>query len=454
MRREFNSSFLTHMTSFVATVLAVFCLLLLAWHPISAAPLEPPSGDRCKWSGETYADFYVPPELGDVTAERLGEIVRAEHVLSMTREQVATMVGLSSSPYGAAIYRILYVSQDTLGQYHTVSGLIVVPVGIVPAGGFPIVAAGHPTSGLADSCAPSRNSSPPILLLPWVAQGYVVSASDYQGLGTPGLHPYGVGAVAGQNLLDAARAALRFCDSEHDVAQSASNRIILEGHSQGGQAALFAHQIWPAHAPELNILGTIAFAPGSEMHLLAKEMADSYLSTLAAPVALAMYAQSEYYGAAADLASWMKEPYVSELPLRVEQECIVPLVAWFGWRPSNVFPNLLLQSVAQDEWEKLEPWNTYLEMNTPGNYHSDVPVLVIHGGADTTVPVKASEWLSIRLCHHETPTKLSIYPDGRHNAPIYAMPEALQWAADRLAGKPPVGSCIVPTSVYLPLVSH
>ena len=39
--------------------------------------------------------------------------------------------------------------------------------------------------------------------------GYVVAATDYEGLGTPGLHPFLVGESEGRSVLDAARAAHR-----------------------------------------------------------------------------------------------------------------------------------------------------------------------------------------------------------------------------------------------------
>ena len=37
--------------------------------------------------------------------------------------------------------------------------------------------------------------------------GYVLAATDYQGLGTPGPHPYLVGAAEAMNALDSVRAA-------------------------------------------------------------------------------------------------------------------------------------------------------------------------------------------------------------------------------------------------------
>ena len=66
-------------------------------------------------------------------------------------------------------------------------------------------------------------------------------------MGTPGPNSYLVGETAGRNMLDAARAA-------HSLLKEAvSNRVVLWGHSQGGQGALFARQIARTYAPELDV---------------------------------------------------------------------------------------------------------------------------------------------------------------------------------------------------------
>ena len=64
-----------------------------------------------------------------------------------------------------------------------------IPTGPEPAGGRPVVSWAHGTVGLAPQCAPSRLDSP-TANLPWVqqmiARGWVVTATDYAWLGTPG----------------------------------------------------------------------------------------------------------------------------------------------------------------------------------------------------------------------------------------------------------------------------
>ena len=83
--------------------------------------------------------------------------------------------------------------------------------------------------------------------------------TDYEGLGTPGVHHFLLGLSEGRSVLDAARAARAFAP------RKVSKRVIIAGHSQGGHAALFAASLAPAWTPELRLRGTVAFAPASHL---------------------------------------------------------------------------------------------------------------------------------------------------------------------------------------------
>src|SRR5207247_4784757 len=96
-----------------------------------------------------------------------------------------------------------------------------------------------------------------LMLEPLTSAGYAVVATDYQGLGTPGVNPYLVGEDAGRNVLDAARMIRRL------PGLSLSDVTFIWGHSQGGQASAFAGQIAPSYAPELRIVGVIAGSPAA-----------------------------------------------------------------------------------------------------------------------------------------------------------------------------------------------
>ena len=123
----------------------------------------------------------------------------------------------------------------------------------------------HGTSGLADTCTPSR-AADAASAVPYVAdllaRGYVVAAADYEGLGTPGPHPYLVGPSEGRSVLDAARAA------RHIDGAGAGRTVVVAGHSEGGQAAVFAGELARRYAPDLDVRGAAALAPAEADRLL------------------------------------------------------------------------------------------------------------------------------------------------------------------------------------------
>jgi glucose/arabinose dehydrogenase/pimeloyl-ACP methyl ester carboxylesterase len=405
------------------------------------------SAPSCDWSDQSYDDFYSVPDYGEFRPDRLGEVLRVEHIRAYTPAEVASSassMGIVPGPYGAEAYRILYLSQDPVDTPQVVSGLLIVPTGTPPAEGWPLLVHGHPTTGLADVCAPSRNeSSVTGSLLHWVSQGYVVTSSDYPGLGMPGVHPYMIGESAGRALLDSGRAALNFCDASREVGGDVASRVLITGHSQGGHAALFAHEKWAqGYAPDLDVLGTVAFAPGSELRYLAQSMASRHLSLLVPETVLALHSYTQYYQQPSSLRWWLNPPYDTTVPQLASQQCIGDLTRSIGTQPRQVFKPGILALVRDGNWGPLGVLTEYLDRNTPGNFQSDAPVLLLHGQRDTLLPAEASELLTQRLCASGTETKLSLYRNAGHGLITRAgLPEALTWMQDRLDGLPAPTSC-------------
>jgi pimeloyl-ACP methyl ester carboxylesterase len=151
----------------------------------------------------------------------------------------------------------------------TVSGIIALPPGSPPEGGWPVISWAHGTVGVADKCAPSRddeeslahgiNKAPHPLLNAYLRQGWAVVMTDYEGLGTPRPHPFLLGHSEARGILDIVRAAHKLHPGK------LSKRFAIVGHSQGGQAALFAAADAKGWAPELELRTVIAFAPASQI---------------------------------------------------------------------------------------------------------------------------------------------------------------------------------------------
>ena len=160
---------------------------------------------------------------------------------------------------------ITYRSRGIASEPIVNSGFVLLPPGEVPEGGWPVVAWAHGTTGVADTCAPSGDyPGGPVHayqqlaahpLNAWLACGYAVVAPDYQGLGTPGGHPY----INPRSQLHAIVDAVRALRSR---ASTFSTKWYVMGHSQGGAAAIAVAAAAPADAPELELRGALSVAPG------------------------------------------------------------------------------------------------------------------------------------------------------------------------------------------------
>lgn len=149
---------------------------------------------------------------------------------------------------------LTYWSQGPQDQPMLSTGVVYLPEGQAPEGGWPVVSYAHGTTGVADQCAPS--SQPPLertedSLGHWLSQWYAVVATDYVGLGTPGVHPYLDGRSAAHSVVDMVRAA-------RATEPSLSEAWVAMGQSQGGQATMFTANLATEYAPELDYRGAVA----------------------------------------------------------------------------------------------------------------------------------------------------------------------------------------------------
>jgi pimeloyl-ACP methyl ester carboxylesterase len=271
---------------------------------------------------------------------------------------------------------ILYRSVDASGKPTAVSGTITLPKGKPPKGGWPVLTYAHGTTGIADICAPSREGSNLLTsyiyptLRQWLKAGFAVVRTDYQGLGTPGVHGYLVGTDEGRSVLDIVLAARK-------VDPSIGKRVIIGGHSQGGHAALWAAALAPKWTPQLNVRGTVAFAPASHVEDQAKA-----IGALTTPSGLSGLAALILRGAdtaapSLHLASLLTPPAAALYP-RTLTSCLPQLdgSSSFG----GLAPAQLIQSSAN-----LNPLFTDLGKNDPEHLRIKTPLFIAQGTADTTV---------------------------------------------------------------------
>jgi pimeloyl-ACP methyl ester carboxylesterase len=362
---------------------------------------EPPSGDD--------AEFYESLPL-PLAEDPPGTVLAVEDV------------DPSSVPGAAQVLRVAYQSESIAGEPIVVTGIIAVPAGPAPEGGRPVLSWAHGTTGIADVCAPSHDPADAVgFLAPFLEQGMVVVATDYEGLGTPGVHPYVAGESEGRGVLDIVRAAQTL-----DI--GAGDRVILWGHSQGGHAVLFANQIAPDWAPELTVLGTVAGAPPSQLSLIADALVGGPFQYY---IVMAGAGWAEAFGA--DLSLMAGPAALEQLPL-VDQVCADGLAEAFN----DIPPDELLIANPAD----VEPWASLLVENDPGFVVGASPVLIIHGEEDEQIPVVSSQLLLDRMCGIGQVVERRTYPGASHSGVIQpSFADMVDWMNDRLFGVPAESDC-------------
>lgn len=160
------------------------------------------------------------------------------------------------TPSASSSQKVTYWSTGPNNQPMLSSAALFLPEGEPPPGGWPIIARAHGTTGIGDQCAPT--------VVGWgqltreyvghlLAEGFAVMATDYVGLGTPGVHPYLDGPSEADSVIDSVRAA-------RAVEPRLSNVWAAVGLSQGGQAVMFTARIANKAAPELDYRGGVALA--------------------------------------------------------------------------------------------------------------------------------------------------------------------------------------------------
>ncbi|WP_329611610.1 alpha/beta hydrolase [Kitasatospora herbaricolor] len=155
------------------------------------------------------------------------------------------------------------------GKEVATSGIIALPDRTQHTMPYPLISWAHGTVGVANFVAPSRdrgdtgaspmNAYPNDLLNSFLRRGWAVAMTDYEALGTgteDHIHPYLLGASEANGVLDIVLAARRIFRG------AIAEKYAIVGHSQGGQAALFAAH----HAPgrvERGLVGVAAIAPSN-----------------------------------------------------------------------------------------------------------------------------------------------------------------------------------------------
>jgi alpha-beta hydrolase superfamily lysophospholipase len=159
---------------------------------------------------------------------------------------------------GATAWRIRYMSTSAVGNAPVeVTGLVIVPGGSPPDGGWQVIAFDHGNTGITPDCGPSlyedlTNQWGPTTVL--MMHGFALVMTDYEGLGGSGHHPFLNAAPLGRDVIDAVRAA-------RHLRPDIGSRWAAFGGSLGGLATWAANEQATTYGAGLDLVGAASWVP-------------------------------------------------------------------------------------------------------------------------------------------------------------------------------------------------
>jgi len=325
--------------------------------------------------------------------------------------------------------RILYRTQRADGSAAFSSGMVFIPDNTAAGTPRPVVAWAHGTVGLGPQCAPSR-SAHPVVDIAWVssmlARGWVVTATDYAGLGTSGTSGYLVGDDEARDVLNSVR-ALKYIPSAH-----AGTSFAVWGHSQGGHSALFTAARAHSYAPELHLVATVASAPAAELEALLNQTYRSTLSWVIGPEVLTSW-PATYRGL--PVRSILTEAGYNNYR-RIAQKCIATAAA------EGAVRNAIKQQFFQGNPVGNSMWKTVADAQAAPVLSPSQPLMVaVSLGDQVVLPDTTALYIKRACAAGSDLTALWLANLGHIQLASTIGPAVVNWLGDRFAGRATAPTC-------------
>ena len=403
------------MSKAVPVLIAALCLLLAI--TATADDLLPKSRAQALTMEAEDAlpltPFYDPPALGERAP---GTLIRSE-----------PFDGYSLPP-GAHAVRILYVSRALGGALNAVSGVVLIPAGSPPRGGWPVIAWAHGTSGVARMCAPSLMKDIEYGsegLMPMVAAGFAVVATDYAGLGTPGHHPY-------DNKIPQANDVVYSVVAARTAVPSLGRRWVAIGHSQGGVAVWGVAEL-EAKLRDPGYRGAISVAGDMDYESFEAHDARDFATITN------MYWPFTAFGVKASYPSFDVARMLSPAMLARYKDVTTKGCWYYAYAAAAETGH---QAAVRPGWDESPELARYNRDSRSADKPIRGPLMVLAGDDDRSVNFANIKSGVARACHHHLPIEL-VHRPGLDHDPLMEKTIGLQlnWVRSRLEGKPWSGNC-------------
>ncbi len=325
-------------------------------------------------------------------------------------------------PYSITAIRILYHSRSASGKDVAVSGVVLFPYDKEPpAGGWPVIAWAHGSTGIARACAPSlmRNIGYGPFLSMYVNLGYAVVATDYTGLGTRFRNAFLDGpsnAADVINSIPAARAAV----------PQLGTRWVVMGKAEGGLTVV-AVADKENEIRDPGYLGAIAISDLASVREISADLtrgSSSLMLTSLAYGVKTVYPQFEE----TDVLTLKGLALYHE----IEQDC----------SEARTAPELSPDQIVKPGWERNAFVRQYFDRNDPGRMRAYGPILVISGAAPSSNLATVTAQTIHRMCKQGDRIQSEGYPDLDPGSVIGdSVRDQIGWIEGRFGGRPARTNC-------------
>ncbi|MBK9390600.1 MAG: alpha/beta fold hydrolase [Bacteroidetes bacterium] len=281
------------------------------------------------------------------------------------------------------IYRIVYKS-STGGKEYNASGLVCVPVN---QGDYPVLSFQNGTNTLnlqSPSVNPANNNYVLVEIL--ASMGFVVVIPDYPGFGESVSipHPYLVKEPTVTSIVD-----MFYATEELDATAltdiTALNEYYLVGYSQGGWATMALHKALELDfSNDFNLKGSVCGAGPYDIGLLFSGMVNVTAYPMPVYLGYIFNAYSAYGQITNPVTDIFKEPYASRIS-----------TLYNGTKSSEQINAQLTTSITDllnesfitgyNTSDKYSSVRKAFTDNSILAWHTEKPLLMIHGGSDTQV---------------------------------------------------------------------
>lgn len=397
---------------------------------------------------QQYEAWYTPPDPLPPGAP--GDLIRTEpsRLALEPSGQLGSFVGSGT--------RIMYRSSDAHGKPVAVTGTYIEPD--VPWSGNgprPLIAYAVGTYGMGEQCAPSRLFNQGIhfsqgfdlmvnyeegFIATLLARGFAIVVTDGVGMGihSPDSPQFLNRVAAGTALLDAARAAMKL----PGTSLNPHGPVAFWGWDPGAQASLSAAELAGTYAPELDIVGTYAAEPPTDLAQAIPNIDGNLLAAAAGYVlrgVVAVYPELEQ--PIRDLLT----PRGQDMYDSSGRTCLLQGGIDFAFRHlASWFNGDVVQMMSVD------PFKSILAAQRLGNLKPKGPVYITHNRWDSFAPYassrqSAADWCAmgadVTFWTNEQPPLFNKLDVNNLIAPYVDGERSMAWVTDRFNGVPTAPNC-------------